>query len=358
MKKLHIILTALNIVSIILLFQIIFGLIPSFECDYPVDKIDKINSLVIDLSLGVITSTFFYYILVYIPEKRKEKVIRSIISNDLLYIANNMQMVLAYVAKTYSLEVKDKYYQKIPLTEFSKIKKGVHIKFETICSFNVEITPSILAENSHYISTDVKSLNYTAKNILARIKNIKKKEEQQALYARVIPSGTINADKFVELVSKSNGFSPATIEGCLQAVSDELQHWLAQGWTVEVGEIGHFSLSLTCDRPVMEKKEIRSPSIHLNKVNLRINKKFRESLEPLQLERIESPYRTNNDSNEERCRTLLIQHLDKHGCITRTDFMRLAEISRNKAIELLNKFLKEEIIRKYGGGKTVVYLKK
>ena len=188
--------------------------------------------------------------------------------------------------------------------------------------------------------------------------NPQKKEEQQALYARVIPSGTINADKFVELVSKSNGFSPATIEGCLQAVSDELQHWLAQGWTVEVGEIGHFSLSLTCDRPVMEKKEIRSPSIHLNKVNLRINKKFRESLEPLQLERIESPYRTNNDSNEERCRTLLIQHLDKHGCITRTDFMRLAEISRNKAIELLNKFLKEEIIRKYGGGKTFVYLKK
>ena len=188
--------------------------------------------------------------------------------------------------------------------------------------------------------------------------NPQKKEEQQALYARVIPSGTINADKFVELVSKSNGFSPATIEGCLQAVSDELQHWLAQGWTVEVGEIGHFSLSLTCDRPVMEKKEIRSPSIHLNKVNLRINKKFRESLEPLQLERIESPYRTNNDSNEERCRTLLIQHLNKYGCITRTDFMRLAEISRNKAIELLNKFLKEEIIRKYGGGKTVVYLKK
>ena len=47
----------------------------------------------------------------------------------------------------------------------------------------------------------------------------------------------------------------------------------------------------------MEKKEIRSPSIHLNKVNLRINKKFRESLEPLQLERIESPYRTNNAPN-------------------------------------------------------------
>lgn len=98
------------------------------------------------------------------------------------------------------------------------------------------------------------------------------KDEQQPLHARVIPSGTLDAKKFIELVSKSNGFSQATIEGCLQAITDELQHWLKQGWTVEVGELGHFSLSLKCGRPVMEKKEIRSPSIHLNKINLRINK--------------------------------------------------------------------------------------
>ena len=156
----------------ILLIQIVFGWIPSFECNYPVDKIDKINSLIVDLSIVVITSTFFYYILVYQPEKRKEKVIRSIISSDLLYIANNMQMVLAYVVKIYSLEVKDKYYRKIPQKELLKIKNETHTKFETICSFNVEITPSIFAENSHSISTDVNSLNYTAKEILKRINNI------------------------------------------------------------------------------------------------------------------------------------------------------------------------------------------
>lgn len=172
MKKLYIILGILNIISTILLIQIIFGWIPSFECNYSTDKIDRINSLAVDISIGVITSTFFYYILVYIPEKRKEKVIRSIISSDLLYIANNMQMVLAYVAKIYSLEVKDKYYKKIPLKEFSKIEKGVLIKFETTCFFNVEITPSILAENAYSISTDAKSLNYTAESIFEKINNI------------------------------------------------------------------------------------------------------------------------------------------------------------------------------------------
>lgn len=184
-----------------------------------------------------------------------------------------------------------------------------------------------------------------------------KREEEQPLHARVIPSGTIDAKKFIELVSKANGFSPAIIEGCLQAVTDELQCWLAQGWIVEVGELGHFSLSLKCDRPVMNKNEIRSPSIHLNNVNLRINKKFRENLQSLKLERMESPYRSKNNLSEEKCRSLLMEHLDEHGCITRADFMRLTGVGREKAIHLLNSFLKEGIIRKYGGSKAVIYLK-
>lgn len=175
-----------------------------------------------------------------------------------------------------------------------------------------------------------------------------KSEEQQPLHARVIPSGTIDAKKFIELTSKANGFSQATIEGCLQAVTAELRHWLAQGWIVEVGELGHFYLSLKCDRPVMEKKEIRSPSIHLNRVNLRINKKFREALEPLQLERMESPYRTTSSYSDDECRTLLMKYVNEQGCITRADFMRITGISRDKAIELLKHFLEEGVIRKYG----------
>ena len=57
----------------------------------------------------------------------------------------------------------------------------------------------------------------------------------------------------------------------------------------------------------MEKKEIRSPSIHLNKINLRVNKKFRENMEPLQLERMESPYRNDGSLDEDNCRTVLMQ---------------------------------------------------
>ncbi len=60
---------------------------------------------------------------------------------------------------------------------------------------------------------------------------------------------------------------------------------------------------------------------------------------------------------ENECRTQLMHHINEHGCITRADFMRLTGNSRDKAIELLKRYLEEGIIRKYGEGKIVVYLK-
>ncbi|MDA6859508.1 hypothetical protein OSL44_24655, partial [Escherichia coli] len=50
----------------------------------------------------------------------------------------------------------------------------------------------------------------------------------------ILPKGTIPADKFRELVHKATGFSPAILDGTLQAITDELHSWLADGWIVEV----------------------------------------------------------------------------------------------------------------------------
>lgn len=127
---------------------------------------------------------------------------------------------------------------------------------------------------------------------------------------------------------------------------------------MEVGELGYFSLSLKCDHPMMEKKEIRSPSIHLNKINLRVNKDFRSKFNVLKLERLESPYRSHSNRNDDQWLELLEQHLKKQGCISRADFMSLTGISRKKAVNLLNEYIEEGILRKYGDGKTVVYLPK
>ena len=177
------------------------------------------------------------------------------------------------------------------------------------------------------------------------------------LHARILPRGTISADKFRELVAKATGFSPAILDGTLQAVTDELYSWLSEGWTVEVGELGYFSVSLKCDRQVTDKKEIRSPSVHFQNVNLRISSRFRNRFQTMELERKASPYISHSKLTLEERRKKLLQHLNKYGCITRTDYEQLTGKAKHQAVADLNLFLEEGIIRKYGSGKTVVYLK-
>ena len=124
-----------------------------------------------------------------------------------------------------------------------------------------------------------------------------------------------------------------------------------------MGELGYFSLSLECDRLVEDKKEIRSPSIRMRNVNLRLSSKFRNRFLTMELERKSSPYVSHSGLTLEQRQQRLLLHLDKHGCIIRTDYEQLTGITKGQALADLNRFIEEGIVRKYGSGKTVVYLK-
>lgn len=130
MKRLHIFLVALNIVSTFFILQIIFNWFPAFSCNYSPDKIEQINSLVIDLSIGVITSTLFYILLVYLPDKKKSRIARELNSTSLRYLAENMQFIIIHLIKSYDIKVKqgDYNYSRIDFEEFYKIKSNIFSK--------------------------------------------------------------------------------------------------------------------------------------------------------------------------------------------------------------------------------------
>lgn len=123
-NRLAIILWCINLLSVILIFQIVFDIIPKIEVGFSIEKAEKINTFVLDCSIAVVTSTLFYLLLVYIPEKRKAVSARINIQLDLQYLSENMQMLILYVAKKYSLEVKDEdfLYKNISYDEFGKVE--------------------------------------------------------------------------------------------------------------------------------------------------------------------------------------------------------------------------------------------
>ena len=120
------------------------------------------------------------------------------------------------------------------------------------------------------------SVNYD----LYETPDLAKSGEEQPLHARVVLKGSYTAEEFVEQVTAFQHMPHAQVVGIIEAISKELRHLLLKGFSVELGDIGYFTLSLSVDKKVMESKELRSPSVSLKDVNFRVN------LNPLTMETV------------------------------------------------------------------------
>lgn len=183
--------------------------------------------------------------------------------------------------------------------------------------------------------------------------------EKQPLHARIVPSGTYSKKEFLERVSRHQPFPHNIIEGVLGAVVDELAEALADGYIVELGELGHFSISLKCTHKVMNKKEIRAESIRFDNVHLRTSKGFKKKIHrEIELERVENFGGTTSKTEIPIGRRLqmLQEFLKRNGGITRMEYSRLTGVARLKAVDDLNIFIQEGKLRKRGSGRTVFYV--
>lgn len=190
---------------------------------------------------------------------------------------------------------------------------------------------------------------------LVRNPNPKKDGSILPMHPRLVSCGTFSIEDMMSDMKGRSSFSSADIKGMLQLIQDMMFDYLLMGANVELDGIGTFSLSLKC-RPVMDKKEIRSESIHFRTIN------FRPSVQLCNRLRYMPVYRAEEDKSdriydEEECRKRLLRYLDNNQHITRKRYMRLNNCSRSKACLQLQKFYKEGIISRHGQGPTTFYMR-
>ena len=179
--------------------------------------------------------------------------------------------------------------------------------------------------------------------------DIRRTGEQQPLYARFVAKGTIDRKEFIDRVHLFTGISRSVLEGAMAAFMDELRDCLANGWTVELGELGYFTPSLSCRRRAMEKDEVRAASVALRGLNFRLGKKFHEDLSgKMRLERRPQPAVFYN-------KRALYCYLQRNPCINRAQYARLTGRSYKQAVNDLNQFIRDGVLVRYGMGRNVVY---
>jgi predicted histone-like DNA-binding protein len=198
------------------------------------------------------------------------------------------------------------------------------------------------------------SVNYD----LYETPDLTKSGEEQPLHARVVLKGSYTAEEFVEQVVAMQHVPHAQVVGVIEAISKELKHLLLKGFSVELGDVGYFTLSVTVDKKVMNAEDLRSPSVSLKDINFRVNRQFKKDIESeLVLQRYHSPFRVKNPLDRERCLERLEKFLEEHPCINRQDYAMLVGKTKPQALQDIRAFLEEGILKKYGSGRSVVYIK-
>lgn len=129
------------------------------------------------------------------------------------------------------------------------------------------------------------------------------------------------------------------------------------GYTVEVGDLGFFSLKLK-SRPVTNPKEIHAQSVSVVNVNFCSSGKLKRKVQAISLERASEGFATSTKGDPEKRLASLLEYLDNHPFITRKEYCNMTRLLRNKAQNELNRWVKAGYITTIGATTHKVYVKK
>lgn len=181
--------------------------------------------------------------------------------------------------------------------------------------------------------------------------------EEGKLRAKVVSQGTISTERLARYISKTSGISAAQAAGFIMMLTDSIVDFLKDGYDVQVGDLGYFSVSVT-SRLLDSRKEIRAESVKFNRVNFRAASGLRKKFRRVKMELADARHRrvpVPAVDVENRIGKLKA-YLDSNLCITRNDYSKLTGLKKNAAINELNGFIRDGWLRKYGTGRGVVYL--
>ena len=183
-----------------------------------------------------------------------------------------------------------------------------------------------------------------------------KEGETETMYADIVYSGTIPAERLIRGVAKRTGFKEGVIEGILMELKDDVLQYLGEGYRVELGEFGFFSAKVKASRLVANKNDIRSESVAFNGANFRASKSMRVGIRG-DLERRKCvDFNTSRKWNRDNLEKLVLQYIGEHGFITRATYTQLTGRLKNTALDDLKSFAAEGIIKREGRGNQMHFI--
>lgn len=181
-----------------------------------------------------------------------------------------------------------------------------------------------------------------------------KSGKKRPMHARFVPTGKLTTAELCRQAASGSTFNPRELESALKLLTDTIVGQLAEGNTAELGDLGTVSLKLEC-RPVKNKSEIRSPSVHAKNIMLRPGVKIKKRISTIELERNPDSWRSPGLETEVRDRKLT-EFFATHPFMLSRDYRQLRSCKPGMALKELNELVREGRIVRQGARSTSFYV--
>ena len=173
--------------------------------------------------------------------------------------------------------------------------------------------------------------------------NLPSENGERVLYPRLVLNGQLETQYIIDRVANNTTYNVAEIKGILEAFTAEMAHYLGQGYSVKVDNLGLFTASLELKQD-KEREEVSEDATHRNaqsiqvgSVKFRPDKKFVKLTDKnCHLERSQHKFaRSSQKYTAEERLQLAQKHLDTNPYITVNEYAALTGLCRaTAAIEI------------------------
>lgn len=179
------------------------------------------------------------------------------------------------------------------------------------------------------------------------------KNGTQLQHGRVISSGTQNLDRICGFISECSSLSSSDVKGVLEALVVYIGRELAEGYSIDLEGLGHYSPSLRSKEFVNEKgkKMIRT---EVKGVNFRCSNRLKELVQEEGVKRVQR--KNLSSTTQAKRKETMLEYLTGTSYINISDYAKLNDCSYYLAEKDIKLFLSEGIIGQMGCRTHRVYV--
>lgn len=179
------------------------------------------------------------------------------------------------------------------------------------------------------------------------------REDKQLAHARFISQGTLDTKYMCKMISMSSTISSADVKGVLEALNFWMGFYLAEGNSIELDGLGHFTPTLKTHETTNEEGK-NKVSAEIDSVCFRCATSLKEQVREAGLELVKKTG-SHKATQEQRLQNILAQ-VKEQMSINSTTCMQINRCSRFMALNDLKLLLDSNKLIQIGRGKQIMYI--